>query len=177
MEGGDLTRQGPEAMYQALYVDLKKRAQRERRKLPTGHTLATTALVNEAYLKLMDNGGYADRGHFMNTAAAAMRQVLVDAARAAMAGKRGSGERALSLDDSQLGLVPVDPAENPESMLALHTALEELADLNTRLAKVVECRFFGGFSEDETAQALDVTSRTVRRDWIKARAWLYDALS
>ncbi|MGJ8668444.1 MAG: ECF-type sigma factor [Oceanococcus sp.] len=172
----DLTRQGPSALYQALYAELKVRAHRERRKLPVGQTFVTTALVNEAFFKLANKTDYASRAHFLNTAAAAMRQVLVDSARASLAEKRGSGARALSLDDSGLGIMPADPADGAEHLLQINQHLEQLAQLSPRLAKVVECRFFSGYTDEETAQALDVTERTVRRDWLKAKAWLYDAM-
>ena len=173
---GELTRQGPAALYSALYEDLKKRAKRERRKLSAGQTFATTALVNEAFFKLARAKEFASRGHFLNTAAAAMRQVLVDAARSALAEKRGSGVKALSLDDTGVGLMPADPAEGGENLLVLDEALKRLGELNPRLVQVVECRFFSGYSDAETAEALGVNERTVRRDWIKAKAWLYDAL-
>lgn len=172
----DLTQQGASALYQALYAELKKRAQRERRKLVAGQTFVTTALVNEAFFKLVNKDNYASRAHFLNTAAAAMRQVLVDSARAGLAEKRGSGAKALSLDDSGLGLMPADPAEGAEHLLAVNQHLEQLASLSPRLAKVVECRFFSGYTDAETAEALEITERTVRRDWLKAKAWLYDAM-
>ncbi|ORE89096.1 sigma factor, ECF-like family protein [Oceanococcus atlanticus] len=175
---GDLTRQGAGALYQALYQELKTRAHRERRKLVAGQTFVTTALVNEAFFKLAaGNQDYASRAHFLNTAAAAMRQVLVDSARATLAEKRGSGQKPLSLDDSGLGLMPADPSEGADFLLELNQHLEQLAALSSRLAKVVECRFFSGYTDAETAEALDVTERTVRRDWLKAKAWLYDAMS
>lgn len=173
----DLTQQGPSALYQALYQELKTRAQRERRKLVAGETFVTTALVNEAFFKLANKANYESRAHFLNTAAAAMRQVLVDAARARLAEKRGSGERALSLDDSGLGLMPADPADGAAQLLEIHEQLGQLAALSPRLAKLVECRFFSGYTDAETAEALGVTERTVRRDWIKAKAWLFDAMN
>ncbi len=175
-QAGDLTRQGPSALYQALYQELKKRAHRERRKLFAGGTFATTALVNEAYFKLAKMQDYASRGHFLNTAAAAMRQVLVDSARSALADKRGSGVKPVSLDDSGLGLMPADPGQDADTLLELDAALQQLASLNPRLVQVVECRYFSGYSDAETAEALGVNERTVRRDWLKAKAWLYDAL-
>ncbi len=173
---GELTSQGAAALYQALYAELKKRAHWERRKLVAGQTFSTTVLVNEAFFKLARMQGFASRAHFLNTAAAAMRQVLVDRARATQAEKRGSGVRPVSLDDTSLGLMPVDPDENADLMLALDEALKRLAELSPRLVQVVECRFFSGYSDAETAEALGVNERTVRRDWVKARAWLYDAL-
>ena len=173
---GELTRQGAGALYTALYQELKKRAHRERRKVSAGETFITTALVNEAYFKLSNKQDYADRGHFLNTAAAAMRQVLVDRARAGLAEKRGSGQTPLSLDDSSLGLMPADPSEGADFLLQINQHLEQLAQLSPRLAKVVECRFFSGYTDEETAEALEITERTVRRDWLKAKAWLFDAM-
>ena len=174
---GDLTRQGTDALYQALYTELKSRAHWERRKVVAGQTFSTTVLVNEAFFKLAKMDSFASRAHFLNTAAAAMRQVLVDRARAALADKRGSGIKPMSLDDTNLGLMPVDPGEGADSLLVLNQALERLGELNPRLVKVVECRYFSGYSDAETAEALGVNERTVRRDWLKAKAWLYDALN
>lgn len=173
---GDLTQQGTSALYQALYQELKQRAHWERRKVVSGQTFSTTVLVNEAFFKLARMESFASRGHFLNTAASAMRQVLVDRARANQAEKRGSGIKPVSLNDTGLGLMPVDPSENAESLLVMDDALQRLAALNPRLVQVVECRFFSGYSDAETAEALGVNERTVRRDWIKAKAWLFDAL-
>ncbi len=173
---GELTRQGTNALYQALYRELKSRAHWERRKVVAGQTFSTTVLVNEAFFKLAKMEAFASRAHFLNTAAAAMRQVLVDRARAALAEKRGSGQKPMSLDDSGLGLMPVDPADGADALVELDDALQRLAALNPRLVQVVECRYFSGYSDAETAEALGVNERTVRRDWLKAKAWLYDAL-
>jgi RNA polymerase sigma factor (TIGR02999 family) len=176
MDAGELTRQGPAALYEALYAELKVRAKRERRKLVASGTFVTTALVNEAFFKMQRMQAFVSRAHFLNTAAAAMRQVLVDNARAAFTGKRGSGVKAVSLDDSGLGLMPVDPQQDAAAMMELDNALQQLAALNPRLVQVVECRYFSGYSDAETAEALGINERTVRRDWLKAKAWLYDAL-
>ncbi len=173
---GDLTMLGAEGMYQALYDELKRQARRERRKLRTGETFSTTALVNEAFLKISRASGFADRVHFLRTAAAAMRQVLVDAARATLAEKRGSGQKALSLDDTNCGHMPADPGQDASQLVALNDALEQLGKQSQRLVQLVECRYFGGYTEPETAEILGVTERTVRRDWIKARAYLFEAL-
>lgn len=172
----DLTRQGTSALYQALYQELKQRAHWERRKVVAGQTFSTTVLVNEAFFKLARMDEFASRAHFLNTAASAMRQVLVDRARASLAEKRGSGIKPMSLDDTGLGLMPMDPSENADSLLEMDDALRQLAELNPRLVQVVECRYFSGYSDAETAEALGVNERTVRRDWLKAKAWLFDAL-
>jgi RNA polymerase sigma factor (TIGR02999 family) len=138
-----------------------------------GHTLQTTAAVHEAYFKLvgLDRIDWRDRAHFFAAAAGAMRRVLIDYARRRRALKRGGGLRPLSLDDAA-----IDIDERADTLVALDEALTQLASHDERLARVVEYRFFGGLSEIETAEALGVTERTVRRDWVKAKAWLYRAM-
>lgn len=157
------------ALTEALYADLKRLARAQRGRLRPGDTLQTTAVVNEAYLKLVRMGQWQSREHFMNAAARAMRQVLVDYARTRLADKRGGGVEPLQLDED----LAILRGEAPELVLALHEALERLGALNARLVQVVEMRYFAGFSEEEAAQLLGVTSRTLRRDWIKAKAWLF----
>lgn len=156
-----------------FYAELQRVAHRERHRsgLPVSETLRTTALVHEAYLKLARSGGFRDRGHFLATAALAMRQVLVSHARRRMADKRGGGIAPASLDDSEPA-----PAETDERILELDEALQRLEREYPRLARVVECRYFAGLSEMETAEALGVTDRTVQRDWAKAKALLYETL-
>ncbi|AHG88766.1 RNA polymerase sigma factor [Gemmatirosa kalamazoonensis] len=156
----------------AAYDELRRIARRELRRRPDD-TLRTTALVHEAYLKLADADGavWRDRPHFLAIASVAMRRILVDQARERCAVKRGGGRRAVTLDDDGIA---VD--EQAESLLALDEALTRLAATEPRLAHVVECRFFGGLSEEETAASLGVTARTVRRDWVKARGLLHRAL-
>ena len=160
-----------------VYDELRGIARRELRRQRSGHTLDTTALVHEAYLKLVDQRSVrpADRAHFLGIAARAMRQVLVDHARRHATAKRGAGAGRVTLDEGTVAgaLVADDCAD---TLLALDDALLRLAALSERLARVVECRFFGGLSEEETAAVLGVTARTVRRDWVKARAWLHRAL-
>lgn len=138
-----------------------------------GGTLSTTALVHEAYLKLADRspGQWRDRAHFHAVASLAMRHVMIDLAKAQHALKRGGTQRRVSLDDAELS---VD--EQADALLQLDEALRRLAEFDQRLAKVVECRFFGGLSEEEIAEALGVTVRTVRRDWAKARVLLRRAM-
>jgi RNA polymerase sigma factor (TIGR02999 family) len=149
-------------------------AQRRRAVLDGRHTLSTTALVHEAWFKLADAArlDVRDRGHFLAVAAHAMRQVLVDYARRHRADKRGGGAYHLDLD-----AVDVAVEERADTLVALDDALARLALVSERLARVVELRFFGGLSEEETAQCLGVTDRTVRRDWVKARAWLHAELA
>ncbi len=139
-----------------------------------GQTLDTTALVQEAYLDLVDEHAvdWQDRGHFFAVCARAMRRILVDDARRRQAVKRGAGAVAVTL---QPDMVAVDARS--EQVLAVDAALEELAAFNPRLAQVVECRWFAGMTEEETARALDTSLRTVQRDWTRARAWLLQALS
>ncbi|MEO8195626.1 MAG: ECF-type sigma factor [Thermoanaerobaculia bacterium] len=152
-----------------VYDELRKLARSQRRRLGGGSaTLDTTALAHEAYLRLAKSDGeYAHRGHFYAVMAAAMRQLLVDEARRRSRQKRGGGERVLTLGDHDLA---VDA--QIETILVVDTALDRLAAIAPRLRSVVECRFYLGLDELETAAALGVTDRTVRRDWIKARAWL-----
>ena len=138
-----------------------------------GHSLNTTALVHEAYLRLVDQTRvqWVDRAHFLAVAARIMRRILVDYARHYRADKRGG-----KLDHIDLDLADVAVEDRSETLIALDDALARLAQLNPRLSEVVDCRFFGGMTEDETAAALAVTERTVRRDWVKAKAWLYREL-
>lgn len=158
-----------------LYGALRRAAHGVRSGVRAGDTLQTTALIHEAWIKLARGGHWESRQHFLAAAALAMRQILVDDARARLRLRRGGGERPLSLDDESM---PIDvAASEPDAQLvAVGEALEQLAALNPRLAQVVECRYFAGYTEPETAEALGINERTVRRDWIKARAWLYQSL-
>lgn len=155
-----------------VYHELRRAARRELAVRPSD-TLSTTALVHELYLKFSraQHADWRDRAHFLAVAGVAMRHILVDRARRRTAEKRGGPHRHVTLDE---GLIGTD--SQAESLLELHDALDQLATLDERLARVVECRFFGGMTELETAEALHVTERTVRRDWIKARGLLYQAL-
>ena len=136
--------------------------------------MSTTALVHELYLKFARTEGadWRNRAHFLGVASVAMRHILVDRARRRCAEKRGGPQRHVTLEED---LTATDT--QAESLLELHEALDHLARLDERLARVVECRFFGGMTEQETAEALHVSVRTVRRDWIKARGLLYQALA
>jgi RNA polymerase sigma factor (TIGR02999 family) len=167
-DGGALSEE-----FAASYDELRRLARRQLRRLRPGQTLTTTALVNEAFVKLVQGPVQAaDRAHFFALAARAMRQILVDYARRRASGKRGSGMRPATLDADA---IPVDAIA--DEMLGIDRALTRLESLDERLARVVEWRFFGGMSEDEVAEVLGVTTRTVRRDWQKARAFLYRELS
>jgi len=155
------------------YADLHRLARRVRFGAPVDDTLQTTALIHEAYLKLCRTPRWNDRAHFLRASALAMRQVLVDDARSRLTQRRGEGQAALSLDDVDGGELAV---HSDDSVVALDEALAQLAQIDPRLARVVECRYFGGYTDDETAAALGVTARTVQRDWLRARAWLYQQL-
>ena len=156
-------------------------AHRQLRLEGPGHTLSTSALVHEAYLRLVDQtqAQWADRAQFYAIAAHVMRRVLVDHARRRRAGRRGGAQpRPVSLDaldTKDAGGLAID--DRVDVLLAIDEALERLARLDARQAKVVDCRFFGGLTETETAEALGITTRTVERDWVKARGWLYQELS
>jgi RNA polymerase sigma factor (TIGR02999 family) len=158
-----------EQLLPLVYDQLHQIAHRQLGRERTGHTLNTTALVHEAYLRLVDQtrARWVDRAHFFAVAARVMRRILVDYARRYRAAKRGGDAQHVGLD---LAEVPLD--ERSETLITLDEALGRLAELNPRLSQVVECRFFGGMTEEETAEALGVTDRTVRRDWLKAKAWL-----
>ncbi len=155
-----------------FYDDLKRLAHRERSRVGAGATLQTTALVNEAYLKLRGAGGWNTDEHFLRAAALAMRHALVNHAIARLAAKRGDGAPHVSITEG-LGVA----AEDDSAMVSLNEALVRLAETSLRLAQVVECRYFAGYDEVETARALGISERTVRRDWALARAWLHRELA
>jgi RNA polymerase sigma factor (TIGR02999 family) len=152
-----------------VYAELRQIAHRHLARERTGHTLSTTALVHEAFLKLLDLNGteWKGRAHFFATASRAMRHVLVDHARIRGAAKRGGGEAALQLAE-ELYLT----REQADRLLDLDEAMTRLAATNERRARIVECRFFGGLSLEETAEALGISLATVKREWMVARAWL-----
>jgi RNA polymerase sigma factor (TIGR02999 family) len=177
-------RQGDDAaadrLLRAVYDELRRLAHARRRHERPDHTLNTTALVHEAYLKLLGpaHRDYDSRAHFFAAAARAMRQVLVDYARARHRTRRGGGRAAIPLD--ALPAEPADPGFLTDVLAAevldLDAALDRLAALDARQARLVECRYFGGLSVEETAEALGISERTVKREWRSARAWLYGAL-
>lgn len=158
-------------LFPLVYDELRRIAHRQLGRERSDHTLGTTALVHEGYLRLVDQtrARWEDRAHFFAVAARAMRRILVDYARRHRAAKRGGAR--VSLDDATLLA-----DERADTLVALDEALTRLTDVDERLGRVVECRFFGGLTEEETAEALGVTARTVRRDWVKAKGWLYHAL-
>jgi RNA polymerase sigma factor (TIGR02999 family) len=167
-------REALDRVFSLLYDELRRVAHRQLLSRQGDATLNTTALIHEAYLRMVNQNqvDWEDRAHFFGYAARTMRAIIVDYARRRSSGKRGGRMTRLSFDDRDL---PVEA--QAETIVAIDDALTQLAAVNDRLSRVVECRFFGGMSVEETAAALNVTDRTVRRDWIKAKAWLYDALS
>jgi RNA polymerase sigma factor (TIGR02999 family) len=173
--GGD--RAAMDQAFSALYDELRNMAALQRRRWEGDFTLNTTALVHEAYLKLMasESAQYNDRGHFMAVAARAMRQVLVNYAKMKKAGRRGGGAPHVELDEGLHEFNPLTEA-GAEEILSLHGALERLAELNERQAQVVEARFFAGLDLQGTAEAVGVSLATVKRDWALASAWLYREL-
>jgi RNA polymerase sigma factor (TIGR02999 family) len=170
-------RQGDRSAFDRLvplvYPDLRRIARAHLRRLPAGQTLETNGLVHEAWMKLVDHSrvDWQDRVHFLAVAARAMRQVVIDYARRRRAEKRGGGARVIELDESSL---PV--ADQAEWLLTLDQALDRLAAHNPRFAQVVECRYFAGLSEEETAEAMGTSLRSAQRDWYRARAWLKEEL-
>lgn len=160
-----------------IYNELHQAAARAMRREAIGHTLQPTALVNEVYLRLADqsHAKWENRAQFFGVAAQVMRRVLVDHARARMSEKRGGGHRTITLDDVH------DAPEHSEQsngvdVLELHEALEKLAALDPKQARVVELRYFSGLTIDETAEALGISAATVKREWTFARAWLWREL-
>ena len=172
--GGD--RVALDRLFAELRAELKQVARRQRARLDPGETLCTTALVNELWMKLnrAPPNRIADREHFLAISAQAMREIVVDHARARRADKRGAGVATLALDGAEaLQLAMPDDAAQ---VLAVDAAVQRLEALDPRLAQVVVWRYFAGLDEAEIAAALNVTERTVRRDWVKARTLLADLL-
>lgn len=177
---GELRNGTPGAMDRLMplvYEQLRRMARRQLGAEPAGHTLTATALVHEVWLKLVDQtqAQWQDRAHFFAIASLAMRRILVDFARRHRAARRGGIDGAppkpISLDSVELSVT-----ERADALIALDEALERLAAVDARLARVVECRFFAGLTEIETAEALEVSRRTVAREWALAKGWLYREL-
>lgn len=173
----DAHRRGDSAAFERLievvYPQLYRSAKQQLARQPQETSLGATSLVNEAYLRLVEETGvdWQDRGHFYAIASLTMRRILVDQARRRMAAKRGSGEKPVTLEPHQSSI-----RAEPELILAVDASLRELEAFNERMARVVECRFFAGLTAEETSATLNVSSRTVERDWLKARAWLAEKL-
>ena len=166
--------EGHRSFAPSLYRELHKLAARKMRLERVGHTLQPTALLNEAYIRLAEasDSVWQDRAHFLAAAAHVMRHVLVDHARARRAGKRGGIQNQITLDENIL------PAPDQSiDILALHEALERLAELDPRQGRIVELHFFGGLSFEEIALVLQLSERTVKREWAMARIWLFKKIS
>jgi RNA polymerase sigma factor (TIGR02999 family) len=159
-----------------VYDELRRLARRHLRRERAGQTLQATALVNEAYMRLVDVSGieWQDRAHFLSVSSRIMRRVLIDAARSRAAQKRAGGVERVP--DSELDRVAAHGSDRAAELCALDDALESLARLDSRRAQVIELRFFGGLSVQETADVLKVSPQTVMRDWKLARAWLMSEL-
>jgi RNA polymerase sigma factor (TIGR02999 family) len=161
------------ALFDVLYSELRKLAEAAMRRERPDHTLQPTALVHETYVRLADDGGrFENRAHFFGVAAQAMRHILVDYARARQTDKRGGGVRPISLEEAALVT-----RERAGELVDFDDALKELETLSKRQSRVVELRYFGGLSVDETATVLEVSPDTVMRDWSMAKTWLHRALS
>ena len=156
-----------------IYDELRAIAHRQLGHERADHTLGTTDLVHEAYLKLVDQTRvqWTDRTHFFAVAANMMRRILVNYARRMRAQKRGRAPERISLTEALLVA-----EQRADTLVALDEALATLSSIDERLSRVIECRFFGGLSEEETAEVMGVTARTVRRDWVKAKGWLHRML-
>jgi RNA polymerase sigma factor (TIGR02999 family) len=163
-----------DALIPIVYADLRRIARARLRGEPPGHPLQTTALVHEVYLRLVDVDrlSFENRAHFFALAARLMRQILVDHARRRRASKRGGADTILTLAEASPAVSP-----NVVDVIALDTALDGLAHVDERLSRVVELKFFAGLTIDEMAAALDVSPATVERDWVFAKAWLFEHLS
>jgi len=167
-------RQALDELMPLVYEELRRIAHRYMRRERPGQSMQTTALVNEAYLRLVGSAPveWQDRAHFFAVAATVMRHLLVDRARAREYGKRGGGARQVSLDEAAV----VSPAQDLD-LLALDEVLDKLAEVDERKSRLVELRYFGGLSAEEAAEVLGVSEITVKREWLKAKAWLYRELT
>ena len=171
---GDGDQAARDELMPLVYEELRRLARRCMNRERAGHTLQTSALVHEAFLRLVDqkNVRWQDRAHFFGIAARLMRQILVDYARRRGYAKHGGGGRRVPLDEAV-----VVSEERAAEVMALDDALKRLAEIDPRKSQVVELRFFGGLSIEETAEVLGVSEGTVRRDWALAKAWLHDAIT
>lgn len=162
---------GVDQLFSRLYADLRRVARGQLRRGPQPKIVSTTSLVHETYLKLADSGDrpYHDQSHFFAVAARTMRHVVIDHARRRSRQKRGGGQADLPIREGEIA-----GATHAARFLELDQALEQLERVDRRLVEVIECRFFAGLTEKETAQALGVTERTVQRDWRRAKDWLQE---
>jgi RNA polymerase sigma factor (TIGR02999 family) len=156
----------------AVYPELKRLAHFQLTSERPGHTLNTTAIVHEAFLRLASGDGkWSDRGHFLRAASTVMRHLLVDHARKKRAEKRGAGQMPLTLEDDRCAT-----DDDSLAVLALDSALKDIAEIDPRLEQIIECRYFAGLSVNDTAEALGMAVRTVERDWQRAKAYLLKAM-
>jgi RNA polymerase sigma factor (TIGR02999 family) len=159
-------------LIEAVYPELKRLAHFQLALERPGHTLNTTAIVHEAYMRLSGGDGkWNDRGHFLRAASTVMRHLLVDHARRKNAEKRGSGAAPLTLEEERFSVV-----DEGLAVIALDDALKDIAEIDPRLERIIECRYFAGLSVADTAEALDMAVRTVERDWQRAKAYLLEAM-
>ncbi len=160
-------------LYPLVYDELRRLARRYMRRERQGHTLQTTALINEAYVRLVDQKDvhWANRAHFFAISAQIMRRILIDHARRNLYAKRGGGAQRVSFDET------ATLADRASELILLDEALRSLAELDPRRSQVVELRYFGGLNNEEIAGVLQISENTVTRDWNMARAWLYQQLS
>ena len=173
-EWSDGNQSALDALYPLVYDELHRLARRYMSRERKGHTLQTTALINEAYVRLVDqrNVHWANRSHFFAISAQIMRRILIDHARRHAYAKRGGGAQQVSLEE----VAAITPNQSRE-LLRLDEALKSLAEMDPRRSQVVELRYFGGLNNEEIAGVLNVSENTVTRDWNMARAWLYKQLS
>lgn len=167
-------KQALEKMLPLIYDELRRLAHNFLYRERPGHTLQTTALVHEAYLKLIDqrDARWQNRAHFFAIAAQAMRRILIDSARKHIADKRGGGGEKLSL--AEVATITPEPDSN---LLALDEALKALAEIDAQQSRIIELRYFGGLTIEETAEVMNLSPATIKREWTMARAWLHQSLS
>lgn len=173
LEWGDGDKEALNKLIPLVHAELRRMAARQMRRERPGHTLQTTALVDEVYLKLIDqkNVRWQNRAHFFSIAARLMRRILVDHARKRASAKRGGAFQKISLDDAT-----ILQQERVGDLVALDAALSRLAEFDAQKSRIVEMKFFGGLNTEEIAEVEQVSSRTVEREWRKAKVWLYEAL-
>jgi RNA polymerase sigma factor (TIGR02999 family) len=176
MRAGDAA--AKEKFVEAVYQELKKIARQQLRGEPPGHSVQASALVNDLYVKMLsgENGNWENRAHFFTVAASNMRRILIDRARRRRSLKRGGELLRVDIDE-QFMIASGSDDDESSKLLALDDALNELARLDERQARIVEMRFFAGLTSDEAAEALGISRRTVMREWAMARAWLHDRVN
>jgi RNA polymerase sigma factor (TIGR02999 family) len=174
VDWGKGDKQALDGLMPLVYDELHRIASRYLRRERQGHTLQTTALINEAYMRLVDQNrvSWQSRAHFFGVAAQMMRRILVDHARSHLYAKRGGGAQKLTLDEAI-----ATPQERDLDLVALDDALTTLAEIDPQQGRIIELRYFGGLTIDETAEVLSISPATVKRDWNMAKAWLYGEIS